>query len=301
MGPGMMPDHAESSPDMDHPTRNAAFRALHASGCFVIPNPWDAGSARWLRAQGFKAMASTSAGFAFTQGRADQDVPLAMMLAHLGEMVAAVPDIPLNADFENGYADDPEGVARNVTACVATGVAGLSIEDATGRVEDPLYAFSHAIERVQAARAAIDAGGSRVLLTARAEGMLVHGASGRDEALRRIEAFVKAGADVVYAPGLRTRDDIGAMVTAAAGKPVNMLMSGNFGHNVSDLAGLGVRRISVGAAMVRAAWAGFIKATELIARDGSFAGFAENAVTAPLNHFFRADLRDRSPDEAKAQ
>jgi 2-methylisocitrate lyase-like PEP mutase family enzyme len=274
-------------------SRVFAFRKLHEAGCFVMPNPWDVGSARWLRAQGFQALATTSAGYAFTLGRADQDVPLEMMLTHIAEMVAACPDTPFNADFENGYADDPAGVAVNVTACAATGVAGLSIEDATGRAADPLYGPDLALERIRAARAAIDAGGSGVLLTARAEGVLVHGADALPDVLGRIAAFADAGADVLYAPGIRTREQIAAVVAAAGGKPVNVLVFADTGLSVADLAALGVRRISVGAAMARAAWSAFLKATALITDEGSFAGFADNGRTAPLNPFFRDDLKDR--------
>lgn len=279
---------------MSQASRITAFRRLHETGCFVMPNPWDIGSARWLRAQGFPALATTSAGFAFTQGRADQDVPLEMMLAHIAELVAACPDIPLNADFENGYADDPDGVAANVSACVATGVAGLSIEDATGRDADPLYGFELALARIKAARVAIDASGSGVLLTARAEGVLVNGADALPDVLKRIAAFAGAGADVLYAPGIRMREQISAVVSAAGGKPVNVLIFGDLGLSVADVGVLGGRRISIGAAMARAAWAAFIKATALIRDEGSFAGFAENGRSSPLNPFFSDDLKGRT-------
>lgn len=271
-----------------------AFRKLHESGCFVMPNPWDEGSARWLRGQGFKALASTSAGFAFTQGRADQDVPRDMMLAHLAKLVKAVPDLPVNADFENGYADTPDGVAANVKLCIATGVAGLSIEDATGRAGETLYPFELAVERVKAARRAVDETGSGVLLTARAECFLTGHPEPLKEAIRRIEAYAEAGADVLYAPGPRTVADIGAIVAAAGGKPVNALVYGDFGLSVSDIAATGVRRISIGGALARAAWAAFIEATRLIAEEGSFKGFAGNGASAPLNPFFRDDLKARS-------
>lgn len=269
------------------------FRRLHESGCFVIPNPWDIGSARWLRGQGFKALATTSAGFAFTQGRADQDVPLKMMLAHIAQIVAAVPDVPFNADFENGYADAPEDVALNVKRCVATGVAGLSIEDATGRKDDPLYDFDLSVARVKAARRAIDETGSGVLLTARAECFLTGHTEPLKESARRIAAYAEAGADVLYAPGPRTRDDMATIIAAAGGKPVNILVHSDFGLSVDDIAGLGARRISLGAALARAAWAGFINATDAIVKQGSFAGLAGNGVTAPLNPFFHQDLADR--------
>lgn len=271
----------------------AAFRALHETGCFVMPNPWDVGSARWLRGQGFKALASTSAGFAFTQARADQDVPRDMMLAHLAELVKAVPDVPVNADFENGYADTADGVAANVKLCVATGVAGLSIEDATGRKDEPLYPFELAVERIRAARRAIDETSSGVLLTARAECHLTGHPDALNESVRRIEAYAQAGADVLYAPGPRTPEQIAAIVRAAGGKPVNQLVHSDFGLSVSDIAGLGVRRISIGAALARAAWAAFIEATRLIRDEGSFRGFAGNAASAPLNPFFTEDLKAR--------
>lgn len=271
-----------------------AFRKLHESGCFVMPNPWDIGSARWLRGQGFKALATTSAGFAFTQGRADQDVPRDMMLAHIAEMVKAVPDLPVNADFENGYADTPDGVAANVKLCVATGVAGLSIEDATGREADPLYPFELAVERIKAARRAIDETGSGVLLTARAEAFLTGHPDPLPEVTRRIAAFVEAGADVLYAPWVRTPEEIGAIVEAAGGKPVNVVVFNDLGLRVADFASLGVRRLSTGGASARSAWAGFIESTRLIKEEGSFAGFVANKGTAPLEPFFTDDLKSRS-------
>ncbi|MGE7471302.1 isocitrate lyase/PEP mutase family protein [Bosea sp. NPDC003192] len=271
-----------------------AFRKLHESGCFVMPNPWDEGSARWLRGQGFKALASTSAGFAFTQGRADQDVPRDMMLAHLAELVKAVPDLPINADFENGYADTPDGVAANVKLCIATGVAGLSIEDATGRSDEPLYPFELAVERIKAARRAVDETGSGVVLTARAECFLTGHPDALNESVRRIKAYAEAGADVLYAPGPKTVADISAIVAAAGGKPVNTLVYGDVGLSVSDIAATGTRRISIGGALARAAWSAFIQATRLIAQEGSFKGFAGNGASAPLNPFFRDDLKARS-------
>ncbi len=271
-----------------------AFRKLHEAGCFVMPNPWDFGSARWLRGQGFKALATTSAGYAFTQGRADQDVPRDMMLAHLSDIVKAVPDLPVNADFENGYADTPDGVAANVKLCVATGVAGLSIEDATGRTDEPLYAFELAVERIKAARKAIDETGSGVVLTARAECFLTGHPEALKESVRRIEAYAAAGADVLYAPGPKTTADIATIVKAAGGKPVNTLIYGDFGLSVADIAATGTRRISIGGALARAAWAAFIEATRLIAEEGSFKGFAGNGPSAPLNPFFTKDLAERS-------
>ncbi|WP_293807766.1 isocitrate lyase/phosphoenolpyruvate mutase family protein [uncultured Bosea sp.] len=271
-----------------------AFRKLHEAGCFVMPNPWDFGSARWLRGQGFKALATTSAGYAFTQGRADQDVPRDMMLSHIAEIVKAVPDLPINADFENGYADTPDGVAANVKLCVATGVAGLSIEDATGRQDEPLYPFELAVERIKAARKAIDETGSGVVLTARAECFLTGHPEALKESVRRIEAYAAAGADVLYAPGPKTSADIATIVAAAGGKPVNTLIYGDFGLSVADVAVAGTRRISIGGALARAAWAAFIEATRLIAEEGSFKGFAGNGPSAPLNPFFTKDLAERS-------
>lgn len=278
---------------MDQKARTAAFRALHERGCFIIPNPWDVGTARWLRAEGVQALATTSAGYAFTQGRADQDVPLEMMLAHIGQMCAAVPDIPVNADFENAYADGPAGVAANVKACVAAGVAGLSVEDATGRASDPIYPFDLALERVKAARRAIDETGTGVLLTARAEGVLAKGMDQLPDVLKRIRAFADAGADVLYAPSVRTPDQMAQVIAAANGKPVNILVFADLGLNVNDIAALGARRISIGAALARAAWAATMKTAQDILKNGSFAGFADNARTQVLNPFFREDLRAR--------
>ncbi len=280
---------------MNYAPRRAAFRALHESGCFVIPNPWDAGTARYLRHLGFKALATTSSGFSFSRALPDTDwaVPLDMALPHIAEIVAAT-ELPVSADFESGYAHDPEGVAANVTACVATGVAGLSIEDSTGDAEKPLYDLDHAVERIRAARAAIDATGSGVVLTARAECYLVGHADPLKESIRRLEAYAEAGADVLYAPGPRKRDDIRAIVGAVAPKPVNVIMSSNTGLTVNDLAELGVRRISVGSALARAAWTGFIRAATLIAQEGRFNGFDGTASFGDLNAFFRQDLKERS-------
>jgi 2-methylisocitrate lyase-like PEP mutase family enzyme len=259
-----------------------------------MPNPWDIGSARWLRGQGFQALATTSAGFAFTQARADQDVPRDMMLAHIAELVKAVPDVPVNADFENGYADTPDGVAANVKLCIATGVAGLSIEDATGREQDPLYPFDLAVERVRAARRAIDETGSGVLLTARAECFLTGHPDPLAESVRRLEAYREAGADVLYAPGVRTREQIAAVVAAAGQTPVNVVVFADFGLTVADFEALGVRRLSTGAASARSAWAGFVESTRLIIEGGSFSGFAGNGPSRRLDPFFTDDLKARS-------
>jgi 2-methylisocitrate lyase-like PEP mutase family enzyme len=275
--------------------RRAAFRALHESGCFVIPNPWDVGTARYLRRLGFKALATTSSGFSFTKALPDTDwaVPVEMALAHIAEIVEAT-ELPVNADFESGYAHEPEGVAGNVKRCVATGVAGLSIEDSTGDKAKPLYDLPLAVERMQAARAAIDEAGADVLLTGRAECYLVGHPAPLKESIRRLQAYAEAGADVLYAPGPRKREDIKAIVEAVAPKPVNLLMSSNVGLKVEDVAELGVRRISVGSSLARAAWTGFIRAAKAIAEEGSFGGFDGAVSFAELNGFFREDLKERS-------
>lgn len=279
----------------DSTARRAAFRKLHESGCFVIPNPWDIGTARYLRHLGFKALATTSSGFAFSRGRPDSEaaVPRDMALGHIAEIVAAT-ELPVNADFQSGHADEPEGVAENVRLCVETGVAGLSIEDATRDGGRPLYDLPLAVERIEAARAAIDAAGAGVLLTARAECYLVGHPQPLKEAIRRLEAYAAAGADVLYAPGPRERADIEAIVAALAPKPVNVLMSSSTGLRLSDLAELGVRRVSVGSALARAAWSGFIRAARTIAAEGSFAGFDGSVSGAELNDFFRGDFMTRS-------
>jgi 2-methylisocitrate lyase-like PEP mutase family enzyme len=278
----------------DHANRRIAFRRMHESGCFVIPNPWDVGTARYLRHLGFKALATTSSGFAFSRGLPDTDwaVPRDAMLAHIKEIVEAS-DLPVNADFESAYAHDPEGVAANVRLCVQTGVSGLSVEDSTGDRAKPLYDLPLAVERIKAARAAIDATGTGVLLTARAECYLVGHPDPLHESLRRLEAYAAAGADVLYAPGPRSRDDIRIIVEAVAPKPVNVLMSSPSDLSVANLEDLGVRRISVGSALARAAWGGFMRAAETLARDGSFSGFAENRPFDDINGFFRNDLKER--------
>ncbi len=281
----------------DLAARRAAFRALHAEGTFVIPNPWDAGTARMLQSLGFPALATTSSGFSFSRALPDTDwtVPLDAALAHIAEIVAAT-DLPVNADFESGYAHDPEGVAVNVARCVASGVAGLSIEDATGDPAAPLYESGHAVARIAAARAAIDASGADVLLTARAECWLVGHPAPLDEAIARLRAYAAAGADVLYAPGPRRREDIRALVEAVAPKPLNLLVSSNTGLKVPDYAALGVRRISVGSSLARAAWTGFLRASRRIAGEGSFGGFDGSVSFAELNDFFRTDLRQRRGD-----
>ena len=276
-------------------SRRAAFRKLHESGCFVIPNPWDIGSARYLSHLGFKALATTSSGFAFSRGLPDVDaaVPRDAVLAHFAEIAGAV-DLPVNADFRSGYAHQPEGVAESVRLCVETGVAGLSIEDSSGDVGGPLYDLPLGVERIRAARAAIDASGSGVLLTARAECYLTRHADPLRESIRRLEAYAEAGADVLYAPGPRSKEDIKAIVAAVSPKPVNVLMSTNTGLQLADLAELGVRRVSVGSALARSAWTGFIRAARLIAEQGSFAGFDGLATFAELDGFLRDDWKGRA-------
>jgi len=267
--------------------RRQTFRELHRSGCFAIPNPWDIGSARYLQHLGFKAVATTSAGFAFSRGLPDGAVGCDMMLAHIREIVEAT-EIPVNADFENGYADDPSEVAENVRLCVDTGVAGLSIEDSTGRKEQPLYGVDAAVERIRAARKAI--GDSGAFLVARAECFLV-GVTNIDEVIRRLTAYADAGADCLYAPGIRDREHISAVVTAVAPKPVNLLIGGAVGLTMSDAAALGVRRVSVGGALARAAWGGLMRAAKQLAEDGRFHGFMDAAPHAELQEFFRDDAK----------
>lgn len=279
----------------DFAPRRAAFRALHEAGCFVMPNPWDIGSARWLDGLRFPALATTSSGFAFSRGLPDMDwaVPVEAMLAHVAEIVAAT-DLPVNADFESGYARDAAGVAANVARCVATGVAGLSIEDATGEAEAPLFPVAEAVERLRAARGAIDASGAGVLLTGRAECHLVGHPDPLPESIRRLRAYAEAGADVLYAPGLATPEAIRAVVEAVAPRPVNVLVGADLGLTVADLAALGVRRISLGSGLARAAWGGFSRAARMLAEEGRFAALADAQPFAELNAFFRADLAART-------
>ncbi len=271
--------------------KRRTFRKLHESGCFVIPNPWDVGSTRYLQHLGFKALASTSAGFAFTQGLADGAVSCERMLTHLAEIAAAA-DLPVNADFEGGFAHDPAGVAENVRLCVATGVAGLSIEDSTGDKNKPLYDLDDAVARMRAARGAIDKAGGEVLLTGRAECFLV-GRPDLDETIKRLRAYADAGADCLYAPAIRTREQIEAVVKAVAPKPVNLLMSSASGLTVKDIAGMGVRRISVGGTLARVTWTAFMHAAREIAEHGKFDSFATTMPNAELNAFFREDLARR--------
>jgi 2-methylisocitrate lyase-like PEP mutase family enzyme len=266
----------------------ATFRSLHESGCFVTPNPWDLGTARALEELGYQALATTSAGFSFSRGLPDSLSALTVdaALEHIAEMAAGV-EVPVNADFQSGYASDPEGLAANVRRCVNTGVAGLSIEDATGAPEKPLFELSEAVERICAARAAIDSCGADVLLTARAECFVVGHPDPLRESIRRLQAYAEAGADVLFAPGPRERQDIQAIVESVQ-KPVNVLVSANTGLRVTDLAEMGVRRVSVGSALGRTAWGAFLRAARGIAEDGSFAGLDGAATFAELNTMFDA-------------
>jgi 2-methylisocitrate lyase-like PEP mutase family enzyme len=266
-----------------------SFRRLHAAGCFVIPNPWNVGSARYLQGLGFKALATTSSGYAHAQGRPDGGLTRDEALAHYRE-IAAVADVPLNADFENGFADAPDDVAANVKLCVATGIAGLSIEDYSGGAE-PLYAFDQAVARVRAARQAI--GESGVLLTGRSEGF-IHGRPDLAETVRRLKAYAEAGADCLYAPGIKTREEIETVVQAVAPKPVNLLMAWPLGLTVKDIAAMGVRRISVGGALARVAMDAFIKSAREIATQGLFDSFAGVAGNVELNAFFADDRKGRT-------
>ena len=255
------------------------FRELHASGCFVIPNPWDAGSARLLEGVGFQALASTSSGYAWSTGRRDNQITVEDALAHFSAISSAV-RIPVNGDFEGGFAVEPEGVEANFARAAQTGVAGLSIEDSTGNADAPLYDFALAVERVRAARA----GAPEVVLTGRCESFLV-GRPDLDETIRRLIAYAEAGADCLYAPGLRKLDDIRAVVNAVAPKPVNVLVSAGF-TDVAELAALGVRRISVGGALARAAWKGFLDAATEIAEQGTFTALDRGIPFAEINSRF---------------
>jgi len=265
----------------------AKFRAMHQSGCFVIPNPWDIGTAIYLQRLGFKALATTSAGFAFSRGTRDGKVPRDEMLVHIREIVEATA-LPVNADFQSGYADEPEGVAANVRLCLATGVAGLSIEDNTGRTDAPLYEAKLAVDRIRAARAAIDASETGVVLTGRCEAWLVGDPDPLRTALERVAAYAEAGADCLYAPGVSDPAEIAQIVKTVAPKPVNVLVSG-FNHqlSVSQLTDLGVRRISVGSGLALAAWGAFVRAAQDIKTNGTFNLLANNAGSADLNELFR--------------
>jgi 2-methylisocitrate lyase-like PEP mutase family enzyme len=265
---------ALSSTDTSTPAeKRRRFHELHRSGCFVIPNPWDAGSARYLESLGFQALATTSSGFAWSQGRADGGVAREAVLGHLRAMVQAT-DLPVNADFQAGFAHDPKGVAESVRLAVDTGVAGLSIEDSTGETAKPLYPIEESVARLRAARRAIDRAGGDTLLVGRAECFLV-GRPDIEETVARLQAYASAGADCLYAPGIRTPEQIRRVVESVAPKPVNLLVGSASDLSVSAIAALGVRRISVGGALARAAWGGFIRAAKLLAEQGRFDGFAE--------------------------
>jgi 2-methylisocitrate lyase-like PEP mutase family enzyme len=276
--------------------KRRAFHLLHETGCFVLPNPWDPGSARYLQSLGFKAVATTSAGFAWSKARADNGATRDMVIAHLQEMVEAI-DIPVNADFESGFAVDADGVAESVRRAIEAGVAGLSIEDSTGDAARPLYDRDVAVERLRAARRAIDRAGGDTLLVGRSEGFIT-GRPDLDETIARLKAYSDAGADCLYAPGLRTREQIAAVVAAVAPKPVNVLIGWPDELTVQDIAALGVRRISVGGALARCAWGGFMGAARLLAEQGSFAGFQQAASGAELNALF-ATRRQRTDDPAR--
>jgi len=270
--------------------KRAAFRTLHASGCFVLPNPWDAGGARRLEKLGFKALASTSAGIAWSLGREDNELPRDTVLDHLRALCAAT-DLPVNADFEGGYATTAEGVAESVRMAIATGVAALSIEDSTGDAEQPLRAVADAVERMRAARAAIDGSGGDTLLVGRAENFIV-GRPDLADTIARLKAYADAGADCLYAPGIHTREQIDAVVAAVKPKPVNLLLGAATDWTLADVAAMGVRRISVGGGLARAAWAGFLRAARGLAQ-GRFDGLAGATPGPELNAFFRGGALKR--------
>jgi 2-methylisocitrate lyase-like PEP mutase family enzyme len=270
-----------------HNSVTAKFRNMHESGCFVLPNPWDIGTTIYLENLGFEALATTSAGFAFSRGRRDGGVPRDEMLAHIREIVDAT-SLPVNADFLAGYADEPEGVATNVGLCVATGVAGLSIEDNTGRTDVPLYEKKLASDRIRAARSTIEASGNGVVLTGRCEAWLVHHPEPFRTVLDRLAAYAEAGADCLYAPGVSKPDEIAQIVKTVAPKAVNVLVSG-FNHqlSLSQLTDLGVRRISVGSGLALAAWGVFLRAAKDIKTNGTFNLLANGAASTDLNELFR--------------
>ncbi len=265
--------------------KRRTFHRLHESGCFVIPNPWDVGSARFLQGLGFKALATTSSGFAWSHGHRDGGMSRDRVLDHLTEMVEAT-DLPINADFESGFAPDAAGVADSVRLAVESGVAGLSIEDSTGNASQPLYELDIAIERMRAARKAIDKAGGDTLLVGRAECFLV-GKPDIEHTIQRLKAYANAGADCLYAPGIRTPEHIGAVVAGVAPKPVNLLMGWAGDLTLQQIAALGVRRVSVGGALARSAWGGFMRAAKLIVEEGKFDGFASAASGKDLDTYFR--------------
>ena len=266
------------------------FRRLHEAGCFVIPNPWDVGSARMLEQLGFKALATTSSGFAWSMGRPDNGVPLPIALDHLHAVAHGV-DIPVNADFEGGFAIEPEQVAANVALAIGTGVAGLSIEDSMRDAANPLHEFRLSVDRIAAARRVIDDSRTGVILTGRSEGFIV-GRPDLAETIRRLTAYAEAGAECLYAPGIRDPKDIAAVVKAVAPKPVNVLVGADF-TTVAQMADLGVRRISVGGALARAAWTGFLEAAKEIAEQGTFTKLARAIPFAELDGAFRRGVAGR--------
>jgi 2-methylisocitrate lyase-like PEP mutase family enzyme len=265
--------------------KRRAFHRLHQDGCFVLPNPWDVGSAKYLQSLGYKALATTSSGFAWSHGHRDGGMSRDRVLDHLTEMVEAT-DLPINADYEHGFAPDAAGVAESVRLAVETGVAGLSIEDSTGNAANPLFDSGTAVERLRAARKAIDKAGSDTMLIGRAECFLV-GQPDINLAIARLKAYSNAGADCLYAPGICSREDILAVVAAVAPKPVNLLVGFNADLDLASIAALGVRRVSVGGALARAAWGGFIRAAKLMSEQGKFDGFADAASGSTLNSAFR--------------
>jgi 2-methylisocitrate lyase-like PEP mutase family enzyme len=265
--------------------KRRTFHRLHEGGCFVIPNPWDVGSARYLQSLGFKALATTSSGFAWSHGHRDGGMSRDRVLEHLTQMVEGT-DVPINADFEHGFAPDAAGVAESVRLAVETGVAGLSIEDSTGQDAKPLFDIDSAVMRIRAARHAIDKAGGDAMLVGRAEGFL-HGQPDIEQIVARLKAYAHAGADCLYAPGIVSAQDIRAVVAAVAPKPVNLLVGFNADLTLADIAALGVRRVSVGGALARAAWGGFMRAAKLIAEHGRFDGFADAASGNTLNTIFR--------------
>jgi 2-methylisocitrate lyase-like PEP mutase family enzyme len=272
--------------------KRRAFRQMHEAGCFVIPNPWDVGSALYLQSIGFKALATTSSGFAWSQGRPDNGISRDMALEHLRTMVAAT-DVPVNADFESGFAKDAAGVAESVRLAVETGVAGLSIEDSTGDAARPLFELGAAVERMRAARRAIDKAGGDTLLVGRAECFLV-GHPNLDETIERLKAYANAGADCLYAPGIATPDQITAVVSALAPKPINLLVGSVSRLTLDEISALGVRRVSVGGALARSAWGGFMRAARSIAEHGTFDEFASAASGRELNALFHVDPKTPS-------
>jgi 2-methylisocitrate lyase-like PEP mutase family enzyme len=280
----------ETRPSIDDKRRT--FKQLHEAGCFVIPNPWDVGSALYLQSLGFKALATTSSGFAWSKGCADNGISRDMALAHLHDMVAAT-DVPVNADFESGFAEDAAGVEESVRLAVETGVAGLSIEDSTGDAAKPLYDLGAAVERIRAARRAIDMAGGDTLLVGRAECFLV-GRPNLDETIERLKAYANAGADCLYAPGITTPDQITAIVAALAPKPINLLVGSASKLTLDEISALGVRRVSVGGALARSAWGGFMRAARSIAEHGKFDEFASAASGRELNELFHADPNTRT-------